>query len=171
MNAEHEAVWLSHRTAMVLRMANYFCTPQTFDSPQSMLLPWSLLLEGWATGTIGVRSSANAAKTFVNDVDVAAAVVLLAQTRPYGRCVATLPGIDVTLEQLVAASIAALAAVDRPCTVSFGSEPGADLHVADHGWLREHGWASTLSAAAMQQRMHAWLVEWGTGLPSGDEGR
>lgn len=170
-NAEHELAWLGYSTAMVLRMANYFCAPQTADSPQSLLLPWSLLSEGWATGHIGVRSGAQAAKTFVSDVDVAGALALMAREQPFGRCLATLPGAVLSMEQLVSVSLDALAYVHRPCTVSFGSDDGSGVDLVHADWLSGHGWVSTLCLAAMEQQMRTWLVQWGSDLPSVDESR
>lgn len=172
-NADLEAAWLTHATAMVLRMANYFCTPQAADSPQSLLLPWSLLCEGWATGHIGVRSCAQVAKMFVGDVDVAVALERMADGRPYGRALSTVPGLVLTMEQLVSASLAVLGQLDRPCTVSFGSDIGGGGGIAPvrGSWLAEHGWVSALSLAAMQEQMHSWLVQWGADMHRADEGR
>lgn len=172
-NAELESAWLTHATATVLRMANYFCTPQGPDSPQSLLLPWSLLSEGWVTGHISVRSGAHAGKTFIDASDVAAALELMAAGRPYGRALATLPGLELTMEQLVAASLAVLTQMDRPCTFSFGSDAGGGrtLEWPQPGWLTERGWVSARSLAAIHQQMHGWLVQWGADLLRADEGR
>jgi hypothetical protein len=82
-----------------------------------------------------------------------------------------LPGEVLSMEQLVAVSLEALASVNRPCTVGFGTDDGAGVDLAQAGWLSGQGWVNELCPAAMEQRMRAWLVEWGPRLPVGGRKR
>ena len=170
-NAQQEDVWLEYPTAVVLRMANYFCAPSSADSPQTHLLPWSLLIEGWKTSHISVRSGRDVTKEFVSDQDVAKALLLLAQDAPTGRRIATLPGLLLSLDQIAAEAQSVLAEFGKSVSSSFGVDSRHPVLAASSGWLAERGWVSTCSAAAMHEIMHGWLVEWGSHLAVGGEGR
>ncbi len=165
-NADHEEVWMEGDTAVVLRLANYFCLPRGPESPQRKLLPWSLLVEGWETGHIAVRSEASVTREFVSADDAARAIVAVIGERPFGRRLATLPGLSLSLRDLVDASIGALASSGVPCTASFGQETQPLRPVSTGGWLASRGWESRLSLAEMQRSMRSWLIEWGQHLPT-----
>lgn len=173
-NLEHESVWLEYPTALVLRMANYFCEPLERDSPQSHLLPWSLLLEGWETGHIGVRSSPQATKAFVSDADVVTAleVVMSGQVNElFGHCLATVPGVSFTMEELTGVSRAVLRDVNLTCSASFGPSDETVILSSRQGWLARQGWRASVASNEMHERMRSWLIEWGPQLHDVDERR
>lgn len=173
-NAAHEAVWLEYPTALVMRMANYLCEPLERDSPQSKLLPWSLLLEGWETGHIGVRSGPLATKEFVSDADVVTALEVVMSgpvDELFGHCLATVPGVSFTMEELTRISRALLRDLNCECSASFG--PGDDkvIRPSEPGWLVRQGWRANVSSSEMHERMRSWLIEWGPQLRDVDERR
>jgi nucleoside-diphosphate-sugar epimerase len=145
----------------VLRLVNFFCLPSDPESPQTKLLPWSLLLEGWQTGSIGVRSGASVVKEFVDADDVARAIEILAHNPSPNRTVVAGPGARMNLRALVDASRRACShAGRREVRASFGQEAGGSTWSMAPGWLVKHGWASNLSSDQMTEEMSRWLVEW-----------
>lgn len=158
-NAASEERWkaLAGPGASILRVANFFCTPTSGSSPQAGLLPWSLLAEGRASGSIRVRSAPSVSREFVDAADAAAAVLLLAGTAP-GRTAATLPGVRLSLEDLVAAVGDAMevAGLPRP-VVEFGAEAAGSTPLTQATWLAGHGWHAGVSQASMTSAMAGWI--------------
>ena len=165
-NSEHEQLWLEAPHGRVLRLVNFFCSPTSVDSPQAKLLPWSLLLEGWQTGHIGVRSREDTSKEFVDSDDVARAVEVMVASESARRTVVAGPGAVVTLRDLGEASISACAKAGLlEVQASFGTEsPNSSWSMAP-GFLAGQGWTSELTLERMTQEMTQWLVEWGSTIP------
>ena len=165
-NAEHEQLWLEAPHGRVLRLVNFFCSPTSINSPQAKLLPWSLLLEGWETGHIGVRSRDDTSKEFVDSDDVARAVEVIVAFEPSCRTIVAGPGAVVTLRDLGEASISACARAGLlEVQASFGTEsPNSSWSMAP-GFLAGQGWTSELTLERMTQQMTQWLVEWGSTIP------
>lgn len=165
-NTDHEQLWLTHPNARILRMVNFFCPPATSTSPQSNLLPWSLLLEGWQSGCITVRSSGSTVREFIDAADASHAAEALINDTPDDRVVVATPGLVATLEELGQASIRACWAVGRSeVTATFGEESSGAPWQLSPGWLTQHGWSSELTLDRMTQEMSRWLVEWGSTIP------
>ena len=165
-NTQHEQLWLKAPNGRVLRLVNFFCSPTSVDSPQARLLPWSLLLEGWQTGHIGVRSRDDTSKEFVDSDDVARAIEAVVAFEPSCRTIVAGPGAVVTLRDLGEASISACARAGLlEVQASFGTEsPNSSWSMAP-GFLADHGWTSELTLERMTQEMTQWLVEWGSTIP------
>lgn len=145
-NAGNEDLWLqeSGPSGSVLRVTNYFCVPQGMNSPQSKLLPWSLVTEAGESGSITVRSGPKITREFVSQQDLGQAILLLATERPPSRICATLPGHVTNMEDLVSAVKEAYSMTGRPPPVAnFGIEIPVPMMV-NASWLASHGWASTL---------------------------
>jgi nucleoside-diphosphate-sugar epimerase len=160
-NANHENVWLRYPNARVLRLVNFFGSPQGADSPQSKLLPWSLLTEGWATGYITVRSGRGAVKDFVDAAAVADAVELLFRSQAEPKVMATIPGVRISMEDLAQAVSAAVSATGRAePLVSFGHDDAPASPPAS-GWLAGEGWKCRTTLPEMTEAMTRWLIEWG----------
>ncbi len=165
-NADHEQLWLSHANARVLRMVNYFCPPASSTSPQASLLPWSLLLEGWQTGKINVRSGGSTVREFIDAGDAARAVEILINEAPGDRVVVAAPGLVATLEQLVRASVRACEAAGRKdVTPTFGEDSSGTPWRMPPGWLTRQGWSHELTLDGMAEELSRWLVEWGSTIP------
>ncbi len=164
-NAENEARWLaSGAPAMhVLRITNYFSAPQRLDSPQALLLPWSLVTEALDKGSIGIRSGASLIKEFVSAEDVARAVTLIASDPSAPRICATVPGAALSLQALAEACLSALRSVGRVgVEVTYGPDgpPGV---VCLPGWLASAGWQGELTANLITEEVTAWLLREGMG--------
>jgi len=169
-NADHEQLWLSNANTRILRMVNYFCPPADSTSPQASLLPWSLLLEGWQTGKINVRSGGSTVREFIDSGDAARAVETLIDEAPVDRVVVAAPGLVATLEQLVRASIRACEAAGRKdVTATFGEESSGTPWRMSPGWLTQQGWSHELTLDRMTKELSRWLVEWASTIP--DSGR
>ena len=165
-NTEHEQLWLEVPHGCVLRLVNFFCAPSGINSPQTELLPWSLLLEGWQTGHIGVRSRGDTSKEFVDALDIARAIEVLVAAEPSGRTVVAGPGAVATLRDLGEGAIAACANVDWPeVQATFGTESSGSSWSMTPGFLTDHGWSSALTLERMTEEMTQWLVEWGSAIP------
>jgi len=158
-NARNEQLWLERggSTASVLRLANFFSMPKSLDSPQAALLPWSLVTEALATGSIGIRSGALLTKEFVNGNDIARAALALAATEDRPSIVATLPGLKISLADFAGAVQRAFvnAGRARPA-VTFGPEATAGPP-SSPGWLASVGWNSELSLAIIEQAVTEWV--------------
>ena len=165
-NAAMEASWLQNSYASVIRLVNFFGRPLTQDSPQTRLLPWSLLLEGWTTGAVHVRSSSSTTKDFIDADDAAAAIEVLATKQPGDRLVVAGPGTSLSMRQLAEAASAAIEETSgRATATTFGDESSSlstDIHAE---WLGNHGWSATLSLKRVREQMASWLVQWGTSIP------
>ena len=165
-NAAMEASWLQNHHASVIRLVNFFGAPTSHDSPQTRLLPWSLLLEGWTTGAVNVRSSPSRTKEFIDANDVAAAIEILATKQPSDRLVVAGPGTSLSMRQLAEAASEAIGQVSgRETTTTFGDELSSlsrDIHAE---WLGNHGWGATLSLKRVREQMASWLVQWGASIP------
>jgi len=165
-NTEHEQMWLKAPHGRVLRLVNFFCPPTSIDSPQAKLLPWSLLLEGWETGHIGVRSREDTSKEFVDSDDVARAIEVMVAFEPSCRTVVAGPGAVVTLRDLGEASFSSCAKAGWPeVQASFGSESPSSSWSMAPGCLADHGWSSELTLERMTEEMTRWLIEWGSAIP------
>jgi nucleoside-diphosphate-sugar epimerase len=159
-NADNEALWLQSAPAMgaIVRITNYFCEPRLRDSPQSLLLPWSLVTEAVATGAVVVRSSATTSREFVSADDVARAVLAVVENAPPARACATAPGLTVSLADLMDCASEALecSGLGRPAvTFGDGLSPAATCRP---GWLHEHGWSSALTLGEMTRAITSWLA-------------
>lgn len=158
-NAQNEAEWLQGAPVhgRILRITNYFTPPMTATSPQTLLLPWSLVTEAARTGTVHVRSSAEVSREFVGARDVAEAFLTVVAHADAGLICATAPGLSVSLGDLVSYTVDALAAVGRPRpSVTFG-DSGSAQAIGRRGWLHEHGWTCALSHKGMTRAIAAWL--------------
>ena len=156
-NADNEREWLgSGPSAGVLRIANYFCAPMGRDTPQSLLLPWSLLDEALRTGAIGVRSAPDTSREFVSADDVARALLVVAECPSPDRVCSTAPGFPLTLADLTSAVAEACmrAGVAAP-SVQFGTETGSTTQV-QAVWLAHRGWQTKLT----QERIVDVMAEW-----------
>lgn len=160
-NADNEQEWLGAAPEFghVLRLANYFCAPMGVDSPQTQLLPWSLVTEALANGRITVRSASTVAREFVSAGDVAQALVAIAQVESPARVCSTVPGLLLTLEQLTTCVSEAFAThgLPRP-EVSFGSDTASGPMLRPD-WLAGTGWASTLTDGEVVGAVGGWLSE------------
>lgn len=165
-NTEHERLWLEAPHGRVLRLVNFFCSPMGIDSPQTKLLPWSLLLEGWETGHIGVRSRGATAKEFVASDDVARAIEVMVASEASCRTVIAGPGAVATLRDLGEAAVSSCADAGRPqVQTSFGNESSGSSWSIAPGFLADHGWSSELTLERMTEEMTRWLIEWGSAIP------
>ena len=170
VNTDHEQMWLTYPNTRILRMVNYFCSPARVDSPQAQLLPWSLLVEGWRTGRISVRSADRTVREFIDAADASLAIEALLGETPNDRIAVATPGLVASLKELGEASIQVCNEEGRPGVVaSFGSESSGAPWQLSPGWLSQRGWASELTLDSMVTEMSRWLVEWGPSVP--DSGR
>jgi nucleoside-diphosphate-sugar epimerase len=160
-NSENERIWLQARSdggrLSVLRLTNYFAAPIAADSPQSRLLPWSLVDEAVKNGTITMRSGSQLSKDFVSADDVASALELLAGHSHSPALCATAPGLPVTLSELadLTATAVATAGLEAPL-VTFGPDGEAVSHLGA-GWLSSQGWTCTLTPQVMVSVMLEWI--------------
>jgi hypothetical protein len=159
-NAHNEESWLvfGGHCAAVLRLANFFSSPVTRDSPQAALLPWSLVTEALDTGAIGIRSGANFAKEFVSGADIARAVVALGDSTSAPPIVATVPGLRVSMTEFAGAVQRAFARAGlQTPEVGFGPDGVSSPHCLP-GWLATAGWKVELSLAAIEDASVLWIT-------------
>ena len=165
-NAAMEASWLQNHHASVIRLVNFFGAPLSHDSPQTRLLPWSLLLEGWTTGAVHVRSSPSTTKEFIDADEAAAAIEVLATKQPSDRVVVAGPGTSFSMRQLAEAASVAIGEVSgRETATTFGDETSSHSTHIQAEWLGNHGWSATLSLKRVREQMTSWLVQWGASIP------
>lgn len=163
MNAVNEAAWRDAAPSQgyVLRLANYFCEPMSTDSPQTQLLPWSLLTEAVDRGAVDVRSAPTVSREFVSSFDVAKAALAVESVRPAQKVTSTIPGLRLTMEQLigcVSVTLTSLGASDL--VVTFGTDKASGpLLLPD--WLASQGWSSQLTPVDVVTAMSHWLTELG----------
>ena len=161
LNTENEALWGSAggKAATVLRITNFFCQPQARHSPQSGLLPWSLVTEALETGAIQMRSGANLIKEFVSARDVATAALCIAESDEAPKACVTSPGAALSLSMLAReSSLAVESALGSRPAVSFGPD-GEQPPRCSPGWLAASGWQSSLTADELRGEVVAWLAE------------
>lgn len=173
-NAANESAWLQSPRGSVLRLVNFFGRPASPDAPQTRLLPWSLLIEGWERGQIAVRAEEQTSKEFVDARDVAAALEVIAFSPPVDKLAVAGPGLPLSLGQLAEASRLAIEAVNGGhVAVTFGGEQSHGGVRVEANWLTDHGWTSALSIERVTEQMVAWLVQWGSSIPrvGPEEGR
>lgn len=164
-NADNEARWLASGAPRmhVLRITNFFCAPQSVDSPQSLLLPWSLVTEALEKGSIGIRSGASLTKEFVSASDVARAVTMIAGDPTAPPVCATVPGSPLSLRAQSEACQSALERIGRGgVDVSYGPDQPAGAACLP-GWLAGTGWRGELTANLIVDEITAWLVREGLG--------
>ncbi len=170
-NAANEDAWLGSAgsRAHVVRITNYFAPPGQFSSPQSLLLPWSLVTEALASGEIGIRSGPSLAKGFVSAGDVARAVLVVAASSDAPAVCATVPGSSFTLQALadVVGSAVVAAGRARP-SVTFGPD-GPVGAACRPGWLAGRGWSGALTPDAIEQVITGWVLRWSTAAPAADD--
>lgn len=159
-NAANEDVW--RRAApvhgMVLRITNFFGAPQFVNSPQSQLLPWSLVMQAWESRAMGVRSNPQTKREFVSALDVVHAVNVVSQAPPPERICVTAPGLVLDLAALVTLVQRACRDASLPVpSVTFGNEESlSQAHMT--GWLAERGWVSTLTPGEITRVITRWLM-------------
>ncbi|MFM8155077.1 MAG: NAD-dependent epimerase/dehydratase family protein [Actinomycetes bacterium] len=158
-NAENEETWLATRDPRlrVLRITNYFAQPSGPNSPQAALLPWSLVTEALAAGTITMRSGPSLTKEFVGALGVAQGAVELLRAPHAPLTCATTPGLSLSLRELAEYCAAALSGAghDAP-TVTFGpdtpSGPGSEP-----GFLASIGWTCELTPEQIELAIAEWI--------------
>lgn len=161
-NSENERLWLDARAEggqlSVLRLTNFFADPMASDSPQSLLLPWSLIQEAVAQRSITMRSGPNVSKDFIAADDVVAALEILARHSDAPKLCATAPGFQVTLSQLAEMCAVAVESLslDSP-KMSFGPD-GEISSQLGAGWLSSKGWSCRLTTEAMIAVMVKWTA-------------
>ena len=163
-NARNEALWLEAGgpSALVLRLANFFSSPSSLDSPQAALLPWSLVTEALSTGALGIRSGANFTKEFISGPDIATAVLCIASASASASAVpsvvATVPGLSVSMGDFAGVVQRAFARAELPVPdVSFGPDSAAVPQCAS-GWLAQSGWTVGLSLSAIEDAVAMWIT-------------
>ena len=156
-NAHLENLWLEQPGTHVLRLANVLCAPQTMTSPQVELLPWSLVTEALHSGTITVRSGPSTTREFVDAADMVSALEIMTRAIPPPRIVATLPGVRLSLAQLVEIVGLALIQAGHPApTRSFGTD-GPPATAVRPGWLAQQGWITHVGADVVTRMITDWL--------------
>jgi len=129
----------------VQRLVNFFCSPLVCNSLLTKVLPWSLLIEGWETSHIGVRSRGDTSKESVDSGDVARAIEVSVASEPSGTTVVAGPGAVSTMGELGEASVSACARAGSPkLQASFGTESSGSSWSLAPGLLADHGWSSDL---------------------------
>jgi len=160
-NAANEQEWWSvaPREGYVVRLANFFCAPSGEASPQTELLPWSLVTEALASGRITVRSAPTVVREFASAHDAAMAVLTVGQAADPARVTSTIPGCSMDLEQLSEAVGAAfeISGRLRPLVTFGDDEVSGPTLLSD--WLAAHGWVCTVTPEEMTQVMGKWLSE------------
>jgi len=160
-NAANEQAWLTAAPTRgcVLRMANYFCAPMEVDSPQTHLLPWSLVTEALSSGRVSVRSAPSVSRDFVSALDVARALLQIAKAPEPPRICSTLPGLSMNLKQLTDCVGDAFerSGRSRPA-VTFGTDE-ATGPALDPDWLASYGWSSTMTDEDVVEAIQMWLSE------------
>lgn len=156
-NAHRERSWCVSDQARILRMVNFLSTPQDKNSPQSSVLPWSLVKEALESGQMTVRSAPSSQKQFISAADLVRAILLIAvSTDAPVRCW-TVPGFTMTLEEMASAVKAAISRLDlaQP-SVTFGSEFPPRPHL-EPGWLANNGWLSELAFSNIVDLLESWI--------------
>ena len=165
-NARNEALWIEAGgpSALVLRLANFFSSPSSLDSPQAALLPWSLVTEALSTGALGIRSGANFTKEFISGPDIATAVLCIASASASASAsavpsvVATVPGLSVSMGDFAGVVQRAFARAELPVPdVSFGPDSAVAPQCAS-GWLAQSGWKVGLSLSAIEDAVAMWIT-------------
>ena len=159
-NARTEEIWLGKGgpSAVVLRLANFFSSPSTIDSPQAALLPWSLVTEALSTGAVGIRSGANFSKEFISALDIATAVLCISSASAVPSVTATVPGLTVSMADFAGVVQRAFARAELPVPeVSFGQDSAVAPRCAS-GWLTQSGWTVGLSLSAIEDAVAMWIT-------------
>ena len=160
-NAATEQEWLEAAPSQgyVVRLANYFCAPSSFDSPQTQLLPWSLVTEAVASGRINVRSAPTVVREFVSAEDAAVAICSVASASDPARISSTTPGHSLDLRQLtdLVGDAFEMTGRMRP-DVMFG-EDGSSGPTLQSDWLTAQGWSCTLTDEEVTNVVASWLSE------------
>jgi len=158
-NVAHEEAWLAAGGdfARVLRLTNYFAQPTSRASPQSQLLPWSLLTELWEKGSLEVRSAPSVVKEFVSAEGVAAAATVLALAGASAPVVCTsTPGFTGSLKTLVQACRTVVRSLGKPePQVNFGDEASV-VALCQIGFLAGQGWAEPLNQQRLREELTLW---------------
>jgi len=160
-NAANEREWLATAPTRgcVLRMANYFCAPMEVDSPQTQLLPWSLVTEALSSGHVSVRSAPAVSREFVSALDVARALLQIAKAPEPPRICSTLPGLSMSLKQLTNCVGDAFERCGRSRpAVTFGTDESTGPTL-DPDWLANCGWSSTMTDEGVVEAIEIWLSE------------
>ncbi len=160
-NAANEQEWLEAAPSQgyVVRLANYFCAPASADSPQTQLLPWSLVTEALDSGRINVRSAPTVKREFVAAQDAATAIRTVASASDPARFSSTTPGHSVDLRQLtnLVGDAFEVTGRMRPA-VTFG-EDASSGPTLQSDWLAAHGWCCTLADEEVMNVIAGWLSE------------
>ena len=160
-NAANEQAWLEAAPSQgfVVRLANYFCAPSSSDSPQTQLLPWSLVTEALDFGRINVRSAPTVVREFVSAQDAATAIRTIASASDPARFSSTTPGHSVDLRQLtnLVGDAFEVTGRMRPA-VTFGEGPSSGPTLQSD-WLAAHGWCCTLADEEVANVIAGWLSE------------
>jgi NAD dependent epimerase/dehydratase family. len=160
-NAANEREWLAAAPTRgcVLRMANYFCAPSGEASPQTQLLPWSLVTEALSADRVSVRSAPSVSREFVSALDVARALVQILEAPEPPRICSTLPGLSMSLKQLTDCVCDAFerSGRGRPA-VTFGTDE-ATGPALDPDWLASYDWSCTMTDEDVVEAIEMWLSE------------
>ena len=160
-NAANEEEWLEAAPTQgyVVRLANYFCAPSSFDSPQTQLLPWSLVTEAVASGRINVRSAPTVVREFVSAEDAAVAICSVASASDPARISSTTPGHSLDLRQLtdLVGDAFEMTGRMRP-DVTFG-EDASSGPTLQSDWLAAQGWSCTVTDEKVTDVVASWLSE------------
>lgn len=161
VNATNEQRWLSAAPSQgyVVRLANYFCAPSGGASPQTQLLPWSLVTEALSSGRITVRSAPTVAREFVSAHDAVMAVLTVARALSPARVSSTTPGYSMNLEQLTHVVGEAFERNGRVRPFATFGDDAATGPVLQSDWLADHGWSCTVTPEEMIQVVGNWLFE------------
>lgn len=157
-NAALEEAWLVGKGLQVLRLSNLLILPQRQGSPQSRLLPWSLVREALGTGHIHIRSSPDTTRDFVTCQDVVSAVSMMATEDASPRVTSSIPGTRISIGEMVSSVIAAFERQSREIpSASFGTTRGMQPMIMP-GWLSQRGWVSEVTLEALTDSVTAWLA-------------
>ena len=157
--SENQWLTLSGVKPRVLRLANFFAEPATVDSGQRKLLPWSLVNDALITGEINVRSDPSVTREFVDSVDIAAALELMAEL--IDSCptyIATAPGLVLDLGSICECIGKAFESnALPPPKISFGTEHQAPARV-EARWLESMGWKCGLNVNRVTESISSYLL-------------
>ena len=160
-NAANEREWLAAAPTRgcVLRMANYFCAPSGEASPQTHLLPWSLVTEALSSGRVSVRSAPAVSREFVSALDVSRSLLQIAKAPEPPRICSTLPGLSMNLKQLsdCVGDAFERCGRSRPA-VTFGTDESTGPTL-DPDWLASHGWFCAMTDEDVVEAIEMWLSE------------
>ena len=156
-NCEIEQSWLTGSQAHVLRITNFFGAPHAYDSPQSMLLPWSLVTEALETGKVAIRSGPGTLREFVDSTDLVCALEIVAAASDPPTVMATVPGTRFTLADLTGIVADAFVMCDRAVpSFTFGADSVAAVRCRP-GWLADQGWQGDLTAHHVTAVIAGWI--------------